>query len=180
MGIPRIYMDTQPLIEAIKTKITKQHPTDDVLFTFWCLKAAEQKEIEIVTSIITIAECKRGIREKSPNEKTKDLIRSVLTSGAILQLSEVTLSIVEKARDLDWEHGYCFGGADGIHVATAIATNCKELLTADRMIKKIDDFNEKGFGVKIIKPHETGLLPPKYKQGNFFEEIRNSKKKQDK
>lgn len=176
MGIPRIYMDAQPLIEAIKTKMTNGKPTDDVRFTFWCMKAAEKKEIELVTSTLTIAECRRGIREKAPDENTKELIRRVLLSGAILQLSDVTLSIVEQARDLDWEHGFCFGGADSIHVATAIATDCKELLTLDRMINKMKDFNGKGFGVKIIKPQETGLLPVHYKQVNFLDEVRSSKR----
>lgn len=129
MGIPRLYLDTQPLIEAIKTKITKQSPTDDVLYTYWCMKAAEMGEIEIVTSHLTIAECKRGVGGVPASDTTKELIRRILLSGTIIQLSDVTYAIVERARDLDWEHGYCFGGADGVHVATAIMTGCKELLT---------------------------------------------------
>jgi predicted nucleic acid-binding protein len=130
----RIYIETSPLIDVIKGRVRVQVDQDrlnDVWHVEACLRAALAGDIEVVTSMLTIAECRRAKQGKPPTEEMKKVIRSVLASGKVFHLAEVTQTIAETARDLEWEHGINLSGADAVHVATAFRTGCKEFFTLD-------------------------------------------------
>jgi predicted nucleic acid-binding protein len=164
----RIYIETSPIIDVIKGRVRIGLDPDrkrDLWHTEECLKAALAGDIEVVTSMLTIAECRRARQEKRPTEEMKRIIRAVLASGKIFHLAEVTQTIAEYARDLEWEHDINLGGADAIHVATAIKTGCKEFLTTDEKgpIKNASKLAK--LKLKVIRPADTLLLPPEYRQG---------------
>lgn len=110
MNRPRLYIDSCDFIEAIKN--SEGVPTDptranDIWYIRRCLEASRAGEIEVITSMLTIAEVRRA--GNAPTDRVKRVIRSVLTSGKIVTLAEMTQGIAEKARDLHWEHGVNLG-----------------------------------------------------------------------
>jgi len=78
---------------------------------------------------LTIAESRRA--DGAPTEEVKRLFNSILVSGKVVLLTQMTQTIAERARDLHWDHGINLGGADAIHVATALTVGCSEFLTFD-------------------------------------------------
>lgn len=170
MPKPRIYLDANPLIDAIKYDLNgtiEPERQDNVWHTKAVMQAALDGQLELVTSTLTIVECKRSEAGTPASEDAKTLINRVLTSGRILLLAQVTQEITEKARDLDWVHGIFFRAADAIHVATAIQTGCQEIFTGDGQINKNAE-KLKALGVRAVRPSETTLLPAEYKQGSLI------------
>jgi hypothetical protein len=93
MPKPRIYLDANPLIDAIKYDLNgtiEPERQDNVWHTKAVMQAALDGQLEIVTSTLTIAECKRSEAGKPASEDAKALIKRVLTSGRILLLAQVT------------------------------------------------------------------------------------------
>lgn len=166
----RIYIETCPIIDVIKGRVgvnLTPDREDDLWYTEQCLKAAWAGEIEVVTSMLTIAECRRAKQDELPTEEMKRIIRSVLTSGRVFSPAEVTQTIAERARDLEWEHAINLKGADAIHVATALKTECKEFFTADDRGPIKNASKLLPLGLKVIRPAETLLLPSDYLQGRL-------------
>lgn len=168
MSLTRIYIDTCPLIEVLKhldgTPLSPERERE-VWFTQRCLEAGLHGEIELITSTLTIAEL-RGTSIRPIPAETKRIIHSVLTSGRVMQLSMITQGITELARDLDWDHGINLGGADAIHVATALTLKCTEFLTLDgKPLKNTGQIA--GLGLRVILPSQTTELPPNYRQGKL-------------
>jgi hypothetical protein len=61
----RIYIETCPIIDVIKGRVglsLSREQEDDLWYTEQCLKAAWAGEIQVVTSMLTIAECRRQSR----------------------------------------------------------------------------------------------------------------------
>ncbi len=103
----------------------------------------------------------------APTENVKRLFNSILVSGKVVRLADLTLGIAERARDLEWLHGITLGGADAIHVATAITLGCKEFFTFDMSKNKSPIGRKKDIaklGLRVITPSETIYLPESYKQ----------------
>ncbi|MDX6499822.1 MAG: hypothetical protein QOG23_3082 [Blastocatellia bacterium] len=173
MNKPRVYIETPPLIDVIKGRVSislTQDRKDDLWYTETAMRAALDGQIEVVTSMLTIAECRRARQDKPPTDEMKRVIRSVLTSGKIFNLAEVTQSIAEFARDLEWEHDINLKGADALHVATAIKTGCKEFYTSDGRGPLKNAAKIQSLGLKVIRPAQSLLLPANYKQGKFNHE----------
>jgi predicted nucleic acid-binding protein len=167
----RIYIETSPLIDVIKGRVRVQVDQDrlnDVWHVEACLRAALAGDIEVVTSMLTIAECRRAKQGKPPTEEMKKVIRSVLASGKVFHLAEVTQTIAETARDLEWEHGINLSGADAVHVATAFRTGCKEFFTLDGRgpIKNATQIKAK-LGLNVMRAAQTQILPSDYRQGKL-------------
>ena len=172
MALPRIYIEACPLIDAIKHMVgvsVDKSKDNDIWHTQACMKSALAGEIEIITSTLTIAECRRAGDSPVPDE-TKRIINSILLSGRVMILTQVTQAIAEKARDLEWINEINLGGADAIHVASAIVTKCQECFTTDGKgpLKKAADI--KLLGLSVIRPADTTLLDPKYKQKKLIPE----------
>jgi predicted nucleic acid-binding protein len=167
----RIYIETSPLVDYIKGDRTL---AEDRQRNNWYIKqfltAALNGEVELITSTLTIAECRRALTDKPATEENKRLIRSTLTSGKVFTLAEVTRSIAARARDLDWNDGLTsLKGADAIHVATALVTDCRELFTTDArgILKNVSKIE--ALGLRVAPPANTSLLPPEYRQGKLSE-----------
>ena len=177
MSVEKIYIETPCFIDAIKyTLKSASHLSQDLHNYIWhiqqILKASEAKDIQVITSALTIAECRRAYQDKPPTPEVKRIINSVLTSGKIITLTQVTLGIAERARDLEWIDGINLKGADAIHVASALMTGCKEFFTSDQQgsrspLKNAGKISK--LGLRVINPSSTQLLPTDYRQENLYE-----------
>jgi predicted nucleic acid-binding protein len=166
----RIYIETSPIIDVIKGRVRTGFDPNrkrDLWHTEECLRAALAGDIEVVTSVLTIAECRRARQDKKPTEEMKRTIRAVLASGKIFHLAEVTQTIAEYARDLEWEYDINLKGADAIHVATAIRTGCQEFFTTDEKGPVKNALKLAKLKLRVIAPSDTSLLPSKYRQGKL-------------
>jgi predicted nucleic acid-binding protein len=119
--------------------------------------------------MLTIAECRKTKGDKPPSEEAKRVIRSVLSSGKIFNLAELTQTISERARDLEWEYGINLSGADAVHIATAIKTGCREFFTSDGRGPLKNAVKILALGLTVVRPADTSLLPSNYKQGRLDE-----------
>lgn len=172
-------MDSCCFIEVAKGRIHKSDRAheDDLWRIEAFLQAALDGELEILTSPITVAECQHA-GDNVINDTIKRLFEVVLTSGRVAILAQCNLWIAKEARDLRWKHDILLGGADSIHVATAIEHKCKEFLTiegqkAGKLVKQAKKI-EKQFGLRVIKPRDTKFLPERYKQVNLVLPAQNS------
>lgn len=177
MPIEKIYIETPCFIDAIKySVVSASYLSSELQNDIWhikqILKAAEAKDLQVITSTLTIAECRRSHFDKPPTSEVKRIINSVLTSGKIVTLTQVTQGIAERARDLEWIEGINLKGADAIHVASALITGCKEIFTNDNQgsrspLKNAEKISK--LGLRVIKPSETQLLPSDYRQEGLYE-----------
>lgn len=170
MAVDRIYMDSNCFIESVKSSIGNSDAarTNDLWHIQQLLTASMRGEVEVVTSYLTIAECKHV--GSPPTDEVKRLFRSILSSGRVVKLAQLTKGISERARDLQWDHGINMGGADAIHVATALSTGCKEFLSFDYAKSKSPlKFAPKlkALGLVAVVPAGTSLLPPDYRQARI-------------
>ena len=176
MAVDRIYMDSCCFIESVKSTIgTAQEGRDgDLWYIKQLLKASKDGSIEIITSYLTLAESRhaRGKGITEPTDEAKRLFRSILCSGKVVKLAQLTRATAELARDLHWDHGINLGGADAIHVATALKTGCKEFLSFDAEKRKSPlkyTAELKKLGLTANLPSATKLLPQDYRQEGFFD-----------
>lgn len=180
MDISRLYMDSCCFIDSVKADVgdvTDADRANDIWYIKKCLEASQKGDIQVVTSYLTIAESRRASGE--PTEEVKRIFNSIFLFGKVLKLSQLTLSIAERARDLHWRHGINLGGADAIHIATALTVGCKEFLTFDRKKNKspLGFAKEIGkLGLKVITPSRTLCLPSDYLQNTIpYEDYLNKK-----
>ncbi len=172
-GKPRVYLDSCYYIDVARGRTAA--PVDpnrvqDLPFVESLLLAAEGGDIEIYASTLVISEClfiDRQQKDAVP-ESVRQMFMSLLTSGQTVKLIAVDLFVAERARDLLWVDGInCGGASDSIHVATALDLKCEEFITANRnrgplqgqapaLLAKLD--------LRVIKAHQTAVLPPKYKK----------------
>jgi predicted nucleic acid-binding protein len=174
MAIDRIYMDSCCFIESVKSQIGNEEPgrENDLWYLKHLLIAAHKGEVEVVTSYLTIAECRHAKIPNTPNptDEIKRLFRSILSSGKVVKLAQLTKGTAERARDLHWDDGMNLGGADAIHVATALVTGCKEFLSFDfgkskSPLKFAPELQ--ALKLRAIEPAKTLLLPGQYLQGDL-------------
>ena len=182
---PKIYMDANAIIDAIKHNqfvITPKvegvkledrpyfiqdfiHKKQHVEYCSKLLKAAEYNELTILTYSLSVAEVwhlgKNKKNPKQPTEEEKRVIMSVLSSGKIIKLVTDSIFVAERARDLSWKYGIELSGADAIHVASALEANCIEFITND---KGILDQKEKikKLGLNVINAQQTSGLPANF------------------
>ena len=90
----------------------------------------------------------------------------MLTGGQGITLVAPDIFIAERARDLLWVHGInCGGGADAIHVATALEERCEEFWTTNtgkgpanpKVVPALHKLN-----LQVMAATQTQLLPNKY------------------
>jgi len=159
-------MDSCCFIELALQAIGKNDATrdDDLWHLKELLNAAFDEEIEVLTSTLSIAECAHAKGDIS--EDVKSLFKKFLTSGRYVFLVQDTVLVAEKARNLRWVHGMAFGGADSIHLASALELKCEEFLTWDnRPHANAAALNNLALFVRF--PRDTQCLPGKYRQQNL-------------
>jgi predicted nucleic acid-binding protein len=173
MSPPRSYMDTAVFIDLGKEVAGNllANRQDDVWFGKRLLLAARAGKITLFTSSLTIAECQHagGIAD----EKVQRLYKKMLTSGQYVFLVQDSILIGERARDLLWVHGISLkGGADAIHLASAVEMECTEFITTDGRFlqahRKEEIFTK--LKIRTVTPHESINLPAEYRQTNLYDD----------
>ena len=90
----------------------------------------------------------------------------MLSSGQGVTMVAPDIFIAERARDLRWNDKInCGGGADAVHVATALEARCEEFWTVNTKKgpanqaarSKLDTL-----GLRVIEAIQTAVLPDKY------------------
>jgi hypothetical protein len=134
---------------------------EDILFLKQILRGSFEHEIDVYTSVLSVAECQAayspGMDKKILNDAVKQLFRDVLTSGQYVVLVQPTILIAERARNFFWAHALSFGGADAVHLASALEMRCDEYLTFDDKILKNAEALEK-LGITVLLPRKTKSL----------------------
>ena len=123
----RIYLDTAPIIYSVE-KIAVYWP---FLRTLW--QTAKSKEVEIVTSELTLLETLvQPIREDHQN-----LIAAyeTLLTKTDIGLYPITLEILRASAKLRATHN--FKTPDAIHSATALTSNCNYLIANDAGFRRL-------------------------------------------
>ena len=128
------------------------------------LRAAQNEEIALFTSSISVAECVAAGDDYS--KEVQEFFIGVLTSGRMFKLVQDSIFVAECARDLRWKDNIHLKGMDAIHVASALIANCGEFLTWDHDMGKTKFADKsvalKALGLQVAIPSETKLLPSFY------------------
>lgn len=166
---PRIYIESAPFIDLVKSKVgvdTAEDRARDVFFVEQALAAARAGDVEIFTSALTIAECTH-VQDPQKLEAAKPFFMGLLGSGKSgVRLIQTTFAVVERARDLRWLSGVALSGADSIHVASALHLRCTELWTGDgKILAKADILQP--LGLRVCKPALSACVPDKYLQSQL-------------
>jgi predicted nucleic acid-binding protein len=170
MATPKIYIDACCLIEALKKRrgIPLTHLDSEVDMIQRIMRAARDGDIELHTSILTVAEVVH-LGQRPPPADFKPSVERLLLSGRDgIRATAPTPQIILLARDLAVEENIGGGVADRIHVATAMTIGVEELITLDdRLSKRMANSNLRG--LRVILPSKSCLLPEKYKTDDLFE-----------
>lgn len=116
---PAIYLDTCCFIDMVKGAIGQVLPTDrsdDVWFLKQLTQACRDGEIDVYTSVISIAECTHAGGDMSA--KVRTTFKSLLMSGQYVKLVQPTPFIATDARDLRWRHGVSLRGRNARSLRT--------------------------------------------------------------
>lgn len=166
--LKKIYFDNTVFVDVVKVdlgKVVEEGRAKDVWTAKRLMDAHRDKEIQVCTSMLTVAECTHG-GDGDVSERAQYLISKLLMSGDYVHLIQMTPFVASGARDLRWHHDINLKGADGIHASSALSHGCVELITTngrfDRLHKHRDAF--KSLGVKITRARDTECLPAKYRQ----------------
>jgi PIN domain len=177
----RLYADACCFIEAVRHRRglplsadgeeAKRRESDCWFFRRLC-DASRDGAIQLTTSMLSVAECIHAGEDGAPPQETRDLFIEFLTSGRVTDLVEPDIFVAERARDLFWNNHISLSGADSLHVATALLSECREFLTLDGKIKKpkfvaaIPQLDK--IGLRVIRPCETQFLPAEYRADDLF------------
>lgn len=157
---PRIYIDSCYYIDVVKGRTSGTLDPDrqaHISVVERLLHRALNGHIEIWASTLVVAECLSIGRDANVPESVRAEFEDLLTAGKPVKLHGVDLFVVERARELRWGHGInCGGGADGIHVATALELGCREFLTANRRRGPLNVASElEQLGLRVITAPDT-------------------------
>lgn len=162
-------MDSCCFIDMAKDAVGVLLPgrKQDVWFIRKLLQAHKNREIDVLTSVLTIAESTYA--DGNSDAKVRDLLTRLLMSGQYVQLVQPTPFIAADARDLRWLHGMSMRGADSLHVASALFLKADEFLTTDA---KITSYTAglRSMNLLVVEPAKTACLPDSYRQGEMLNE----------
>lgn len=168
--LPRIYLDACYYIDVVRGRHSKLDD-DRVLhipFVEKLLVSAMDGEIEIWASTNMLTEC-LTIDKDDPDvpEKVQNEFKRLLEGGRPVKMQAPDIFIVETARSLRWKYGVkCGGGADTVHIATALELGCQEFITTN---KRSGPLNTKcaaklgELGLRVINATQTAFVPPEDK-----------------
>lgn len=164
----RVYMDSYCFIDMAKQAIgaLPAVSTQEVWYCWKLLEAARDREIDVLTSVLTIAECTHA--DGNSDAKVRDLFTRLLMSGQYVQLVQPTPFIAADARDLRWVHGIALRGPDGLHVASGLFLKAAEFLTTDvKITKHVAGIGT--LGMRVTNAAKTTCLPMKYRQEELLD-----------
>jgi predicted nucleic acid-binding protein len=164
--VPRIYCDANPIIEMAKYRKRTHDPKRerDLWMMTQILRAAQNEEIALFTSSISVAECVAAGDDWA--QDVQEFFIGALTSGRMFKLVQDSIFVAERARDLRWKDNIRLRGMDAIHVASALIATCGEFLTWDNDMGKSKIAQKaaalKALGIQVAIPSDTKLLPSFY------------------
>jgi hypothetical protein len=180
---PKTYIDACCFIEAVKhrrgvplsgDKVEAALREKDCWFFKKLCDASRGGALQLFTSMLSVAECLHVDEVPGPSQETRDLFVEFLTSGTVVDLVEPDIFVAERARDLLWVDKIRLSGADAIHVASAMLSQCSQFLTIDSKIRKQKLSTAipqlKTIGLTVIRPSETDCLPPEYRTDDLFKD----------
>ncbi|WP_144302076.1 type II toxin-antitoxin system VapC family toxin [Oceanidesulfovibrio indonesiensis] len=133
------------------------------------LAAAKDGSIYLISSAITKIECLHDGSEGAVSQEAIRLFKSILDSGRVVRTISVSNVIIENARQMYWDKFPMPSNIDKIHIASAIFTECSEIITFDNYnrAKKKNDFaciEElcKQYGLSIVYPSESAIAKMEY------------------
>jgi predicted nucleic acid-binding protein len=163
------YIDACCIIEALKKRrgLALSHPVAEVDMIERIMRAARDGEIDLFTSMMTVAEVVH-LGDKPPPADLKPLVERLILSGRDGITSVATTpQIVELARDLATDEGLWDGVADRIHVASALTAGVSEILSLDgRLARRLGRSTIRK--CKIVSPSQTAILPDSYRANDLF------------
>ncbi len=166
ISVPRIYCDANPIIELAKYSKKTHDPNRerDLWMLQRLLKAAQNDEVALFTSTISVAECVAAGDDW--DQQVQEFFVGTLTSGRMFRLVQDTIFVAERARDLRWKDNIRLKGMDAIHVASALDARCTEFLTWDLDMGKSKVAAKAtalaALGLRVTTPADTKLLPDFY------------------
>lgn len=188
---PLIYIETCPILDLVK--IDRNLPLDysqeeieqrkqDVQVLKLLCDASHDGAIQLVTSVLTVAECQHAgdiSDDGIPHKDTMEMLHDFLLSGRFIKLIEADVFTAERARNLRWEDRIRLSGSDSLHVATALSVGCAEFITTDKKINQKKKFNHalpriEKLGIAIRRASDTAHLPEEYRTDDLFESKQTS------
>jgi predicted nucleic acid-binding protein len=163
-------MDSSCFIEYAKGQLGARADSYSALEADMCrriLLAARNGDLTVYASALSVAEV-LGVENIPPTEETKRFLTRLMMSGRDgVILVQPDPFIVEAARDLAWNHGIGKGAIDRIHLASALAMKCPELLTVDGVLARRIRLSTIE-GCRLIPASQTALLPAAYRADDLF------------
>lgn len=145
---------------------------DDIWHARKLLEANRTKEVEVYTSVLTMAEAVAvEQQQKRVPEEAKSLLRRILSSGQFLTLVQMMPAIGMRAAELRWKHEIVLKGADAIHIASALELECVEFITTDERVRKLTTNPAiVSLAMRIIRAADTEILPDRSRQSDMLNE----------
>lgn len=175
---PKVYIDSCGFIDAVKQIVGKLPSSSDREADVWHIKklleAHRNRDVSVVTSYLTLAECVAvEAGQAAVPEDVQEQFRRFLTSGQYVELLQQTPRTAQIAQNLRWKHRLVFGGADALHFAAAIEAAVDEFVTTDEQLKKPKVAASVGalgaIGLKLIRAADTKCLPDSYRQTEMLD-----------
>ena len=129
-GISRLYVDANIFIYLAEGRGPEHDKVAELL------KDAAARDIRLVTSEVTIAECLYGAF-KQGNEELASLYRDLLSSGVVVETVSGEPVLFEYAAHVAAR--FSLKLIDAMHVAAAIVFECDALVTNDRGLRAPDN-----------------------------------------
>ena len=172
---PKVYLDTTCFIDAAQHQVgvsQNKEIEDQVWHYKKLLEASRAGDIEVFTSVLTVAEalCIRdNDNKKVHTEEVQRLFKGLLTSGkGGVSLVQPHLRIALRARDFKWKDGINLKPYDSVHLASALDRQCSEFITTDTDFLNISDALYQ-LGIKPVLAPNSLTLPDKYRMQSMVE-----------
>lgn len=171
--LKRVYFDNTMFIDVVRVDLGKPIEggrEQDVWMAKRLMEAHRDKEVQVMTSMFTIAECTHA-GEGDISSDARFLIDKLLTSGDYVHLIQMSPFIAMDARDLRWKHNINLKGADAFHAASALNEGCEEFVTSNGRFGRLYGHYAafEALGMRVIHARDTQCLPTKYRQINMGE-----------
>lgn len=167
----KLYIDACCIIEYLRGDLGKplsDARASEVDFTKRILNAGRNDDLEVFTSLLTVAEVTK-VGDEKPDEALKRRVERLILSGRDgIKVVGLNPAISMLARDLCTDDGIKGRSADRVHLATAVYVGAKEFLTFDARLEKKIKLKEVR-GCKLVTPSKSLLLPTQYRETNMFE-----------
>lgn len=169
--VSKLYIDACCIIEFLRGDLGKplsDTRANEVDFLKRILSAGRDDNLEVFTSLLTVAEVTKAGDDKPDDSMKRRIERLILSGRDGIKVVGLNPAIAMLARDLCTDDGIKGRSADRVHLATAIHVGVTEFLTFDaKLEKRVKKKDVRG--CKLILPSKSLLLPTQYRSTDMFE-----------